>query len=112
MLHTSQKIITLISIFLILGCSQSDQYDINKMDLKPTPAIVSSERHKGEFSTGDSLSFTSELKPLVNNPLKIVRLDTTHKIIEVAPGVKFGAWTFGNQVPGPTIRASWRQNPF
>lgn len=105
MLHTSQKIIILISIFLILGCSPSDQYDINKMDLKPTPAIVSSERHKGEFSTGDSLSFTSELKPLVNNPLKIVRLDTTHKIIEVAPGVKFGAWTFGNQVPGPTIRA-------
>ncbi len=34
-----------------------------------------------------------------------MRLDTAHKIIEIAPGVKFSAWTFGNQVPGPTIRA-------
>jgi nitrite reductase (NO-forming) len=37
--------------------------------------------------------------------LKEIRLDTTHKIIEIAPGVKFAAWTFGNQVPGPTVRA-------
>ncbi|UUZ53378.1 multicopper oxidase domain-containing protein [Massilia sp. H-1] len=37
--------------------------------------------------------------------MKTVRLDTTHKIIEIAPGVKFGAWTFGDQVPGPTVRA-------
>jgi nitrite reductase (NO-forming) len=34
-----------------------------------------------------------------------VRLDTTHKIIEIAPGVKYSAWTFGAQVPGPTVRA-------
>ena len=34
-----------------------------------------------------------------------VQLDTTHKIIEIAPGVKFSAWTFGDQVPGPTVRA-------
>jgi nitrite reductase (NO-forming) len=37
--------------------------------------------------------------------VKEVRLDTTHKIIEIAPGVKFSAWTFGDQVPGPTVRA-------
>jgi nitrite reductase (NO-forming) len=34
-----------------------------------------------------------------------VRLDTTHKVIEIAPGVKFSAWTFGDQVPGPVVRA-------
>src|SRR6185295_13089614 len=34
-----------------------------------------------------------------------VRLDTTHKIIEIAPGLKYSAWTFGDQVPGPAIRA-------
>jgi nitrite reductase (NO-forming) len=37
--------------------------------------------------------------------VKTIRLDTTHKIIEIAPGVKFSAWTFGDQVPGPTVRA-------
>ena len=100
-----KRLFPLLILSLLLGCNKSDPYDIEKMDLKPTPAIVSSIRHTGTFAAGDSLNFTSELKPLVLNPLKIVRIDTTHKIIEVAPGVKFGAWTFGNQVPGPTIRA-------
>ena len=45
------------------------------------------------------------LKPLDPAPVKEIRLDTTHKIIEIAPGVKFSAWTFGDQVPGPTVRA-------
>ena len=37
--------------------------------------------------------------------MKEVRLDTTHKVIEIAPGVKFSAWTFGDTVPGPVVRA-------
>jgi nitrite reductase (NO-forming) len=45
------------------------------------------------------------LKPLDPAPVKTVRLDTTHKIIDIAPGVKYSAWTFGDQVPGPTVRA-------
>ena len=45
------------------------------------------------------------LKPLDPAPVKEVQLDTTHKIIEIAPGVKFSAWTFGDQVPGPVVRA-------
>ncbi len=82
-----------------------DPYDISKMDLKPVPAKVTSERHKGAFAEGASLSKGAELKPLDPSPVKTVRLDTTHKIIEIAPGVKFSAWTFGDQVPGPTVRA-------
>jgi len=75
------------------------------MDLKPVPAKVSAERHKGAFAEGGSLSTGARLKPLDPSPVKTVRLDTTHKIIEIAPGVKFSAWTFGDQVPGPTVRA-------
>jgi len=75
------------------------------MDLKPTPAKVTSERHKRAFAEGASLSMGAELKPLDASPVKTIRLDTTHKIIEIAPGVKFSAWTFGDQVPGPTVRA-------
>src|SRR5215510_454789 len=83
----------------------ADPYDIGKMDLKPLPAKVSAERHQGAFAEGGSLSLGAELKPLDPSPMKSVRLDTTHKIIEIAPGVKYSAWTFGDQVPGPTIRA-------
>ena len=94
---------------LLTACNPSapatDPYDVGKMDLKPVPAKVSAERHKGAFAEGASLSLGAELKALDPAPVKSVRLDTTHKIIEIAPGVRFSAWTFGDQVPGPTIRA-------
>ena len=93
---------------LLGGCGQrapNDPYDAAKMDLKPVPAKISAERHQGAFADGAALSLGAELKPLDPSPVKTVRLDTMHKIIEIAPGVNFSAWTFGNQVPGPTIRA-------
>jgi len=82
-----------------------DAYDVTKMDLKPTPAKLGGERHKGAFAEGAALSTGPELKPLDPAPVKTIRLDTTHRVIEIAPGVKYSAWTFGGQVPGPTVRA-------
>ena len=87
------------------GPGASDRYDPAKMDLKPKPARVSNEPATGPFAAGNALSTTATLKPLDPAPVKEIRLDTTHKIIEIAPGVRFSAWTFGDQVPGPTIRA-------
>jgi nitrite reductase (NO-forming) len=96
----------LIAAGVLAGCSEPpDGYDVSKMDLRPAAAQVSAGRHTGPFASGASLSMGAELKPLDPSPVKEVRLDTTHKIIEIAPGVRFSAWTFGDQVPGPTIRA-------
>jgi nitrite reductase (NO-forming) len=83
----------------------ADPYDASKMDFKSPAAVVGGARHTGDFAAGDSLTTDAALKPLTSAAVKEVRLDTTHKIIEIAPGVPFSAWTFGNQVPGPTIRA-------
>ena len=76
--------------------SSGDAYDQSKMDFKPGPAKLSSERHSGPFAAGSALSLDATLKPLVADTVKEIRLDTTHKIIEIAPGVKFSAWTFGD----------------
>jgi nitrite reductase (NO-forming) len=81
-----------------------DRYDVTKMVLKSPPAVVSAERHTGAFAQGSALSLDATLKPLDPSPVKEIRLDTTHKVIEIAPGVKFSAWTFGDQVPGPVVR--------
>jgi nitrite reductase (NO-forming) len=75
------------------------------LEFKSPPARVTTTRQTGAFAAGDALSMTATLKPLDPASVKEVRLDTTHKIIEIAPGVKFTGWTFGDQVPGPTIRA-------
>jgi nitrite reductase (NO-forming) len=103
-----RSILVPILILLLSACGEgrvADPYDPAKMDLKPVPAKVTAERHKGAFAEGASLSLGAALKPLDPSPVKTVRLDTTHKIIEIAAGVKFSGWTFGDQVPGPTIRA-------
>jgi len=75
------------------------------LEFTSPPARVTTTRQTGAFAAGDALSLTATLKPLDPASVKEVRLDTTHKIIEIAPGVKFTGWTFGDQVPGPTIRA-------
>lgn len=108
--HCISRVLLLSATALLLGaCSKeapkADPYDTTKMDFKTPPAKLSNDRHTGAFAVGDALSMGAELKPLNPAPVKTVRLDTTHKIIEIAPGVKFSAWTFGDQVPGPTIRA-------
>jgi nitrite reductase (NO-forming) len=93
---------------LLAACgpnTSADRYDTSKMNMKPAPANLTNERHTGAFAQGAALNLTAELKPVDPAPVKEVRLDTTHKIIEIAPGVKFSAWTFGDQVPGPTVRA-------
>lgn len=97
----------LIAVAALAGCSEPhDAYDVSKTDLKPAAAAaVSTVRHTEAFASGASLGMGAELKPLDPSPVEEVRLDTTHKIIEIAPGVRFSAWTFGDQVPGPTIRA-------
>ena len=83
----------------------NDAYDSKAMDFKIPPAVLSGERHTGPFSAGEALNVGGALAPLDPAPVKEIRLDTTHKIIEIAPGVHFSAWTFGDQVPGPVVRA-------
>jgi nitrite reductase (NO-forming) len=91
----------------LAGCDEKkpDPYDAAKMEYNSPPAILSTVRHTGPFQSGSALSTGAELKPLDPEPVKTIQIDTTHKVIEIAPGVKFSGWTFGDQVPGPTIRA-------
>lgn len=77
---------------------------------KPTyggpPARVTNEvppEPPGSYYQGDVFSVAPELAPLSEARVHQVHLDITHKIIEIRPGVKYLAWTFGNMVPGPII---------
>ena len=95
------------SVVLLAACEgkPADPYDSAKMEMKSPPAQVTSARHTGPFTSGAALNLLAELKPLDPEPVKVIQIDTTHKLIEIAPGVKFSGWTFGDQVPGPTLRA-------
>ena len=104
-MKTTSVLIIACSALMFQPLATASDYDISKMDLSPVPAKLGGPRHTGPFAEGAALSFGAELKPLDPSPVKEIHLDTTHKVIEIAPGIKYSAWTFGNQVPGPTIRA-------
>jgi len=45
----------------------------------------------------------AELPAAPVGPVAHVRLTIQHKVISIAPGIRYDAWTFGDSVPGPAI---------
>ena len=71
--------------------STGDPYDVTKMDFKPSSAAITPERHKDAFAAGNALNMEATLKPVAPEAVKEIQLDTTHKIIEIAPGDERGS---------------------
>ena len=58
----------------------------------------------GTTITATAPAFDARVQPASSAPVKEFRIPMTHREIEIAPGVKYDGWTFGNTVPGPVIR--------
>jgi nitrite reductase (NO-forming) len=58
----------------------------------------------GTTITATTPAFDASLRPASKARVKEFRIPMTHRTIEIAPGVKYEGWTFGNTVPGPVIR--------
>ena len=58
----------------------------------------------GTTITATTPAFDASVKPVSKARVKEFRIPMTHRTIEIAPGVKYDGWTFGNTVPGPVIR--------
>jgi nitrite reductase (NO-forming) len=70
----------------------------------PRAEILDSPKAGGPLVEGDAvtyLPYIADLKP--GNRTHDVRLDIVAQEIEIAPDVRFQAWTFGGSVPGPVI---------
>jgi nitrite reductase (NO-forming) len=58
----------------------------------------------GTTVTATDPAFDARIAPVSEARVKEFRIPMTHRTIEIAPGVKYHGWTFGNTVPGPVIR--------
>jgi nitrite reductase (NO-forming) len=70
----------------------------------PRAEIFDSPNTGGPLVEGDAVTYlphVADLKP--GNRTHDVRLDITAQEIEIAPEVRYQAWTFGGSVPGPVI---------
>jgi nitrite reductase (NO-forming) len=48
-------------------------------------------------------AFPAALPPAPAGAVAAVRLDISHAVVAIAPGIRYDAWTFGGTAPGPVI---------
>ena len=94
-------LVTIVSLPLAIRARGSQPPD----KVWGTPRAEISQAEKGgPLVEGDAVTFLpriAELKP--GNRTHRVRLDIVAQEIEIAPDVRYQAWTFGGSVPGPVI---------
>lgn len=65
---------------------------------------ISIAPYQGAYVEGGSaVTLPPEIKPVPNTRTHQVRLDLTHKTVDLDDGVTFEGWTFGDSIPGPTV---------
>src|SRR5687768_13040848 len=67
-------------------------------------AEIAESKPGGGLVEGDAVTFLPNLAALKpGNRTHDVRMDIVAQEIEIAPGVRYQAWTFGGTVPGPVV---------
>lgn len=106
----SQIISSIAAVLVIImgtypALAQTEEYTMDGMTFGMPEAEVFTEDYDGPPVVGEHFTMLPDLAPLnyEGNKHHEVRLDAMVQEIEVAPGVRYRAWTFGGTVPGPTL---------
>jgi len=70
-----------------------------------TPSFAGTAPANADALAQAHKAFPAELPAATPGPVVAVNLAIQHKLIQIAPGIKYDAWTFGNRAPGPVIHA-------
>jgi nitrite reductase (NO-forming) len=78
--------------------------DTFKMVYGSPESKVSNVPYKGAYvEGGDVVTALPQIKKVPSSKTHHVRLDLTHKTVEIDDGVMLEGWTFGDSIPGPTV---------
>jgi nitrite reductase (NO-forming) len=84
--------------------AQSGEYTVDGKVFGMREAEVFREAYDGPPVVGEAVTMAPNVARLVDgNRTHDIRVDVLAREIEIAPGVRFQAWTFGGTVPGPVI---------
>ena len=82
----------------------SGEYEVEGHVYGMPEAEVFTDNYNGPPVVGDALTHLPYIAPLARgNRTHRVRVDIIAQQIEIAPGVRYTAWTFGGSVPGPVL---------
>jgi nitrite reductase (NO-forming) len=104
-LHRNLAVLAAASCLLAgPALAQGGEYTVDGKTFGMPPAEIFTEDYDGPPVVGTELTRAPFLAPLESgNRDHHVRIDVVAREIEIAPGVRYAAWTFGGSVPGPIL---------
>ena len=70
-----------------------------------TPSFANTAPANADALAAAHRAYPAELAPAAPGAVVAVHLGITHNVIQIAPGIKYDAWTFDGTAPGPVIHA-------
>ena len=93
----------MVMAITVVGAPTSDTTHGGSDDPTVAPADDSAVIDAAAMPHEDWTARDPVLEPALEGTVHEIALDATEELIEVAPGVTQMMWTFGGQVPGPTL---------
>jgi nitrite reductase (NO-forming) len=104
--HTARTALTALAATLLAFAAFAEgEYEVDGMIFGMPEARVYQDDYDGPPVVGDTLTLLPNIAPLdyEGNVTHEIRIDTFVQEIEIAPGVRYNAWTYGGSVPGPVL---------
>jgi nitrite reductase (NO-forming) len=97
-----QLLVYTLVISSILSCSDNKENNKSDKILGSPKAIVSKEPNN--VTTKGPLAYAPQVSKLIDSDTVEVKIDVSHKLFQVAKGISFTGWLFGDSLPGPVLR--------
>jgi nitrite reductase (NO-forming) len=70
-----------------------------------TPSFAGMAPANADALAAAHKAYPAELAPAPAGAVVAVNLGITHRVLQIAPGIRYEAWTFNGSAPGPVIHA-------
>jgi len=72
---------------------------------RPTPSFAGIAPANADALAAAHKAYPAALPATTPGPVLSVNIGISHRVLSIAPGIKYDAWTFSGGVPGPVIHA-------
>jgi nitrite reductase (NO-forming) len=72
---------------------------------RPTPSFAGIAPANADALAAAHKAYPAALPAATPGPVLNVNIGISHRVLSIAPGIKYDAWTFSGGVPGPVIHA-------
>ncbi len=107
--HVQRRLVRVLvlvnALLLTTSAAGQGEFEIDGMIFGMPEARVYVDDYDGPPVVGDTLTLLPNIASLdyEGNTTHAIRIDTFVQEIEIAPGVRYNAWTYGGAVPGPVL---------